>query len=92
LDEGRFAEAVSRLALAAEGDPGTAQIWNALGYGQMRLGHYKEALAALDRAIELKPDYENAFLNRAVLKRLVGNRDGAARDFEHAANLSKQQR
>ena len=47
----------------------------------MRLRNYTEALAALDRAIALKPDYQNAFLNRAVLKRQMGDREGAAQDL-----------
>jgi len=92
LDQGQFAEAVSRLALAAAGDAGNARIWNALGYGQMRLKHHREALAALDRAIELKPDYQNALLNRAVLKRLMGDREGSARDLEQATTHSQKQR
>jgi tetratricopeptide (TPR) repeat protein len=91
MDEGQFAAAVPKLVLAAEADAGNALIWNALGYGQMRLRHHKEALAAFDRAIDLKPDYQNALLNRAVLKRLMGDREGAARDFERASELSKEQ-
>jgi tetratricopeptide (TPR) repeat protein len=92
LDAERFAAAVSKLAAAAEGDAGNAHIWNALGYGQMRLKHYREALAALDRAIALKPDYQNALLNRAVLKRLMGDREGAALDLKRAAEPGGKQR
>ena len=58
----------------------------------MRLKHYREALAALDRAIALKPDYQNALLNRAVLKRLMGDREGAALDLKRAAGPGGKQR
>jgi tetratricopeptide (TPR) repeat protein len=92
LDAEQFAAAVSKLAAAAEGDAGNARIWNALGYGQMRLKHYREALAALNRAISLKPDYQNAFLNRAVLNRLMGDREAAALDLKRAAELGRKQR
>ena len=92
LGQAQFAAAVSKLALAAEGDAGNARIWNALGYGQMRLKHYREALAALNRAISLKPDYQNAFLNRAVLKRQMGDREAAALDLKRAAELGRKQR
>jgi Flp pilus assembly protein TadD len=92
LDQAQFAAAVSKLALAAEADAGNARIWNALGYGQMRLKRHREALAAFDRAIALKPDYQNALLNRAVLKRQMGDREGAALDLKRAAELGRQRR
>jgi tetratricopeptide (TPR) repeat protein len=92
LDNDQFVEAVSKLKLAVAWDAENPLIWNALGYGEMRLGHFQEALAALDRAIALRPDYQNAFINRAVLKRQMGDRQGAAQDSERAAELGKKSR
>ncbi len=92
LDNDQIAAAVSKLKSAVAADARNALIWNALGYGQMRLRNYTEALAALDRAIALKPDYQNAFLNRAVLKRQMGDREGAAQDLARAAELGRKQR
>jgi tetratricopeptide (TPR) repeat protein len=89
LQRGEFKEATAKLAQAAALDPGNALIWNALGYGRMKLERYKEALAALDKAIELKPRYKNAYENRSAVKKLLGDGSGAARDRIKARLVDK---
>jgi tetratricopeptide (TPR) repeat protein len=91
LAHGEFDAATAKLAQAAALDPGNALVWNALGYGRMKQERYKEALAALDKAIELKPRYKNAYENRSAVKKLLGDGSGAARDRIKARLLDKHE-
>src|SRR6202035_2908943 len=49
---------------------------------------YDEALAAIDRAVELKPDYIEALCNRGKLLREMGEHEAATDSFERAAGLN----
>jgi hypothetical protein len=40
----------------------------------MRLRYFNEALASYDRAVDLKPDFAEAFSNRGVVDRTVALR------------------
>ena len=40
-----------------------------------------------NRAIELKPDYANAFNNRGIVKDNSGDYEGALRDYNRAIEL-----
>ncbi len=47
-------------APATKADPNLAQAWNGLGYSSRKLGDYKAALTAYDKAIELRMGYPEA--------------------------------
>jgi tetratricopeptide (TPR) repeat protein len=55
-----YAAARTKLDEATKADPKLAQAWNGLGYSSRKLGDYKSALAAYDKAIELRPGYPEA--------------------------------
>jgi tetratricopeptide (TPR) repeat protein len=55
-----YAKARAKFAEATKADPKLAQAWNGLGYSNRKLGDYKTALAAYDRAIELRSGYPEA--------------------------------
>jgi tetratricopeptide (TPR) repeat protein len=61
-DLSRFEEARHALTTAIELDPSAAPYCHR-GYANFKLGHYQEALADYDRALELDPDYQRA-INR----------------------------
>jgi Flp pilus assembly protein TadD len=84
-----FASASAKLTQAATLDPGNPRVWNALGYSRMRQKNYKEALAALDKAIALNPRYQNAYENRSAVKHLLGDGSGSASDRIQAQLLAK---
>jgi tetratricopeptide (TPR) repeat protein len=89
LQHGEFSAASAKLAQATALDPTDPQIWNGLGYSRMRQKHYKEALAALDKAIALKPRYQNALENRSAVRHILGDGSGSARDRIQAMLLAK---
>jgi tetratricopeptide (TPR) repeat protein len=55
-----YAKAREKFSAATKADPNLAQAWNGLGYSSRKLGDYKAALAAYDKAIELRMGYPEA--------------------------------
>jgi tetratricopeptide (TPR) repeat protein len=56
-----YATARAKFEEATKSDPKLSQAWNGLGYSSRKLGNYKAALAAYDKALELRSgDYPEA--------------------------------
>lgn len=55
-----YAKAREKFAAATKADPNLAQAWNGLGYSSRKLGDYKAALTAYDKAIALRAGYPEA--------------------------------
>lgn len=55
-----YTKARAKFDEATRADPKLAQAWNGLGYSSRKLGDYKAALAAYDKAIELRSGYPEA--------------------------------
>jgi tetratricopeptide (TPR) repeat protein len=50
-------------------------------------GHYREAVADFDRALELRPDWTEAYYSRGVSRMLLKDCAGAIEDYDRAINL-----
>ena len=72
---------------AIQMDPTLALALNARGYARLRLRRYQDAVDDCSQAIRLNPAYANAYLNRSVAKRALGDIAGAREDQRHAAEL-----
>lgn len=55
-----YATARAKFQEATKEDPKLSQAWNGLGYSSRKLGDFKVALTAYDKAIELRPGYPEA--------------------------------
>lgn len=66
-----------------------ADAYNLLGLALALIGQQEEALAALDRALQLNARYVEAHLNRAVLLNDMGRAAEAADAFAQAEHLGK---
>jgi tetratricopeptide (TPR) repeat protein len=55
-----YAKAREKFSAATKADPNLAQAWNGLGYSSRKLGDYKAALTAYDKAIALRAGYPEA--------------------------------
>jgi tetratricopeptide (TPR) repeat protein len=55
-----YTKARQQFGAATKADPNLALAWNGLGYSSRKLGDYKAALAAYDKAIELRMGYPEA--------------------------------
>jgi tetratricopeptide (TPR) repeat protein len=60
-----YAEALQYFQKAVAKDASLFQAWNYVGFCQRHLGHYDDALAAYGKALELKPNYGEAYEYRA---------------------------
>ena len=52
---------------------------------------FSHAIEDFSKAIELKPDYANAFQNRSVARRLTGDTAGAEADQQRFLQLAPRQ-
>lgn len=72
------------------GTEGPAFAWNQRGNAFAGLFRYDEGLASVDRAISLRPDYAEAWLNRSVLLWLLGRYPDAFLSTQEAIALHPQ--
>jgi general secretion pathway protein D len=69
IAQGRYFEAIEALTEALRQQPNLATAYNARGFTYLLLRDYGHALADLDQALRLAPDYPNAKHNREVAQR-----------------------
>ncbi|MBS0416133.1 MAG: sulfotransferase [Proteobacteria bacterium] len=55
-----------------------------------RCGQQERALAAYDRALELRPDHPQYLFNRAAVKRYVGELESAEGDYDRVIHLNRR--
>src|SRR5262245_47428854 len=58
------------------------------GTNAAQAGRMAEAISALQRAVELKPEYTEAHYNLAAVYRVLGNLDAALEEYRRAAALN----
>lgn len=71
-------------------NPYNADVYHEEGLCNIALGHYKEALAAFDKAISLKNTQPMYYIGRSTAYRNLGNKEAAIRDARQAQQLGAQ--
>lgn len=84
LQQGRTADALAVLRVAAEAAPGDAAVRNALGAVLNREGYYPEALTHAEAAVRIEPDNPRFRYNRGIVRAEHGRFEDALEDFDHA--------
>ncbi|MDR3701717.1 MAG: peptidoglycan DD-metalloendopeptidase family protein [Candidatus Sulfopaludibacter sp.] len=87
IQDGKFTEAVKQFTEAVLLTPTLALAFNGRAYANIRRKLFSEALTDLDQALKLNPYYANAYQNRSVAKRHLGDRGGADADLAKAKEL-----
>lgn len=83
----RHFEEAARLA------PTNPAVWHGMGWALQSLRRHDEALDALGRALQLRPDYMEAWQSLGITLLEAGDPDGAAGAFQAAlAHLARQGR
>jgi tetratricopeptide (TPR) repeat protein len=70
MEDGRWEKAIGLFKRAIRLNPDHPQSYGNIGLCYAQLGRKKDALDALDKAIELDPNYEPAIVNRVFVERL----------------------
>jgi len=78
---GEFAVAVAAYEQAVAADPKDWESWNNLGNARRGAGDAQQAVDALRRAVELRPDAAPVRLNYATALEFAGNVEDAEREY-----------
>jgi hypothetical protein len=79
--------AITYFKKAIELDPTSASAYFNQGICKGELGQYGEAIACINKAIDIYPEKGLYFYGRAMVHLLSGHKDKAIEDFRHAAEL-----
>ena len=85
--EGKWAEAAALFLKVIEEDAEHYKAFNMLGYSLRKMGKAKEAIAAYNRALSIKPDYAPALEYRGVAHVMAGNKAAALADLGKLKSL-----
>ena len=80
-------ENISSLTQTISANPGNPEGYNVRGQALTRAGRLKEARADFDRAIQLNGSYYQAYANRALVRRGLGEPVEAVSDYNTALRL-----
>lgn len=87
VEKARYQDAISDCTKAIEIRPNYVYPYNNLASAYMALHDYDMAIAYLNNAISLKPDFRAALKNRALAHKSSGNRNSAISDYESILRL-----
>lgn len=85
---GQYFEALDDLNIAQDHSPDRADIYILIASAYRSLEQYDLAKDALEQAMKLNGNDPLAFLERGLLKKAEGNKDGAKADFEKVLQIA----
>jgi tetratricopeptide (TPR) repeat protein len=96
LDEGveyyyhsQFKKAFKLFNQAVDEDADNFEAWFWIGNYYENFRKHEKAIEAYSKAIQINPRYADAFANRALAKKRLGDKQGACADWHKAAELGK---
>ncbi len=90
--ENKFKDAVILYESVARLNPAHILCRYNLGYIHGLFGDYNKAITYLDQAIDLSPEYADAYTLRGAMKEKTNNNTGAYNDYKMALQLDPKQR
>lgn len=86
---GKYEEAIIKYGIFLKKYPNEAGSWFALGYSNMMLQRYEEALVAFQKALELQPVKDpNTYLNIASIYSMMNNYQQSIDNYLRAFNMN----
>ena len=86
--QGKWAAAAALFRKVIEEDGQHYKAFNMLGYSLRKMGKAKEAIAAYDRALSIKPDYAPALEYRGIAHVMARNKAAALADLGKLKSLN----
>jgi tetratricopeptide (TPR) repeat protein len=87
-DRGNCKQAVADYAKSIQLNGKYPQAYNNKAYTEMRMQNFNDAITDLNRAIEIKPDYVNALMNRGdIYNNYLKNKSMAVADYKKVVAL-----
>lgn len=77
----QYSKAVEDYTIVIAAEPEKIYSYQSRGSAHYKLGHYPEALADFNKVIELDPKNQEAFNNRGFVKKGMGDKEGACKDW-----------
>ena len=85
----QYSNALAFFKKAIDEDDTNFEAWFWLGNYYENFGKHDNAIKNYDKAIELNPNYADAFANRAKAKKGSNDKKGACADWRKAVKLGK---
>ncbi len=85
--QGKWEEAATLFRKVIEEDGQHYKAFNMLGYSLRKMGKAKDAIAAYNKALSIKPDYAPALEYRGVAHVMAGNKAAARADLQKLKSL-----
>lgn len=91
-EKGKCQVAVNNYYRAIRINPFSAEAYNNRAFVYMKLRYYKAALADLDKAIELRPEYPHALINRGDIRNYYFeiDRQKAIEDYDRVISMGEE--
>lgn len=89
--DGRYSEAIAELEQALEGDLDQHEpeyVYYLMGRSYDLLDEYDQAIAAYQQALEINPDYVDAWVGLGIVQRLSGDYEAARTAYQEALRLN----
>lgn len=91
-EKGKVKEAIDGLLKVIKAYPSYADVHNALGLAYSLTGNNAAALESFRKAVQLNPDYIEAYVNMAIIYNEQCQFDEAIKAFQVAANLETREK
>jgi tetratricopeptide repeat protein len=87
MEAGRFSAALRKAAELSKKHPNDSQVRYLTGLTLMTTMQYKEAVGELEKTIELKPDFAEAYGNLGLVYDLIGEEEKAYKNLKKSLEL-----
>ncbi|MEM7478068.1 MAG: tetratricopeptide repeat protein [Planctomycetota bacterium] len=87
FDKGDFEYVLAECPKYLEDYPKSDEAWNVLGWAHLKFDEFPEAEECFDRALELNPKCDNAYVGKGSMYRKLGSNDKARASYAEAIKL-----